>query len=347
MKVEKQLPAVTPSDLDRRTPDLKGVPPQRTARTQPVERETRPSERAPRQSSTYSLQLNQQLSSIQSANSYLNEVHSRLSQLKLKLSAQASTVSSKESNRAQVREALEQVNETLEQRPERSGNVLDAGFQLRLSEPVRVRFSLQGLDTIEQVRESGQETLVFSAGRALSEPLAVVLDDGMSVEQTLRRFNLPLGQAGLRAEIDPEGALKFSASESDWSALRNELAVKGEGKLFAKGPYSRVQATEDGLLSLPSQTALESVREMREVLDSVVGALDRVAQLREQIREREADIRRFLAEHLDGDEQAWAQGYVDALYKVMKRGPVSYVSQAQVVVSQANLTRYSVVSLLS
>lgn len=345
--VDKQLPAVTPFDLDRRTADLKGVPVQRQSRAQPVQRETRTSERAPRQSSTYSLQLNQQLSSIQSANSYLNEVQSRLSQLKLKLSAEVSAASSQSVSRQQAREALQKVNAILDQRSRNTGNVLDASFQLKLNEPVRIRFSLQGLENIEQVRASGQETLVFSAGRQLSEPLAVVLDDGMSVEQTLRRFNLPLNQAGLRAEIDPDGSLKFSARENDWTALRDELAVQGEGKLFAKGHYARVESAEDGLLGLPSESALESVREMRQILDSVVSALDRVTQLREQIRERESDIRQFLAEHLQDDEREWAQTYVEALNKVMHRGSVNYVSQAQVVVSQANLTRYSVVSLLS
>jgi len=346
--VDKQLPAVTPFDLDRRASDLKGVPAQqRQHRVQPVQREARTSERAPRQSSTYSLQLNQQLSSIQSANSYQNEVQSRLSQLKLKLSAEVSAVSSQPASRQQAREALQKVNAILNQRSRNTGNVLDASFQLKLNEPVRIRFSLQGLENIEQVRASGQETLVFSAGRQLSEPLAVILDDGMSVEQTLRRFNLPLNQAGLRAEINPDGALKFSARESDWIALRDELAVQGEGKLFASGQYARVESAEDGLLGLPSHSGLESVREMRQILDSVVSALDRVAQLREQISERESDIRQFLAEHLQADEREWAQSYVEALNKVMHRGSVNYVSQAQVVVSQANLTRYSVVSLLS
>ncbi len=345
--VDKQLPAVTPFDLDRRASDLKGAPVQRQNRALPVQRETRTSERAPRQSSTYSLQLNQQLSSLQSANSYLNEVQNRLSQLKLKLSAEVSTGSSQPASRRQAREALQKVNAILDQRSRNTGNVLDASFQLKLNEPVRIRFSLQGLDTIEQVRASGQETLVFSAGRQLSEPLAVVLDEGMSVEQTLRRFNLPLSQAGLRAEIDPDGALKFSARESDWAALRDELVVQGEGKLFASGQHARVESAEDGLLGLPNEAVLESVREMRETLDRVVSALDRVAQLQEQIRERESDIRQFLAEHLQDDERQWAQTYVEALNDVMHRGPVNYVSQAQVVVSQANLTRYSVVSLLS
>src|SRR5690606_18622435 len=167
-----------------------------------------------------------------------------------------SAASSQSVSRQQAREALQKVTAILDQRSRNTGNVLDASFQLKLNEPVRIRFSLQGLENIEQVRASGQETLVFSAGRQLSEPLAVILDDGMSVEQTLRRFNLPLNQAGLRAEIDPDGALKFSARESDWSALSAELAVQGEGKLFAKGQYARIESIQDGSLGLPAQASL-------------------------------------------------------------------------------------------
>ena len=89
MKVDKQLPAVTPFALDRQTPDLKGVALQRASgATQATERETPRNESAPRQSSTYGLQLNQQLSAMQSASSYLNQVQARLSQLKLKLGRQ-------------------------------------------------------------------------------------------------------------------------------------------------------------------------------------------------------------------------------------------------------------------
>ena len=93
MKVDKQLPAVTPFALDRQTSDLKGVALQRASgATQATERETPRNESAPRQSSTYGLQLNQQLSAMQSASSYLNQVQARLSQLKLKLGRQLSAV---------------------------------------------------------------------------------------------------------------------------------------------------------------------------------------------------------------------------------------------------------------
>lgn len=348
MKVDKQLPAVTPFALDRQTPDLKGVAPQRASGAGlPAEREAPRSESMPRQSGTYGLQLNQQLSAMQSASSYLSQVQSRLSQLKLKLGRQLSAPSTGTAEMDGAREALQKVNAMLQQRNRLDDNVIDPGFQLKLTEPVRVRFSLQGLDSIDRISEAGQETLVFTAGRKLPEPLAVVLDEGLSDEQVLRRFNVSLGQAGLRAELDNEGRLMFSARESDWAALRDQLAVRGEGKLFAKDSFARVASAEDGLLGLPSDSQLDSSSEMRAILDNVISALDRIAVLREQIREREADIRQFLREQLDGDEQQWAQNYLGSLLKVLRSGAGSYIAQSQIIVSQANLNRYSVVSLLA
>lgn len=348
MKVDKQLPVVTPFTLDRQTPDLKGVAPQRAAGGgQPVERETPRNESLPRQSSTYGLQLNQQLSAMQSASSYLSQVHSRLSQLKLKLGRQLGAPSQDASEMDGAREALKKVNAILQQRGRLDDNVIDPAFQLKLTEPVRVRFSLQGLESIDRIQNAGQETLVFTAGRQLPEPLAVVLDEGLNDEQVLRRFNVSLGQAGLRAELDNEGLLRFSARESDWAALRDQLAVRGEGKLFAKDSFARVESAEDGLLGLPSDSQLDSPGEMRAILDSVIAALDRIASLREQIREREADIRQFLREQLDGDEQQWAQNYLGSLLKVLRSGAGSYIAQSQIIVSQANLNRFSVVSLLA
>ena len=348
MKVDKQLPAVTPFALDRQTSDLKGVALQRASgATQATERETPRNESAPRQSSTYGLQLNQQLSAMQSASSYLNQVQARLSQLKLKLGRQLSAPSASAAEMDGAREALQRVNAILQQRIRLDDNVIDPGYQLKLTEPVRVRFSLQGLESIDQIHQAGQETLVFTAGRQLPEPLAVVLDEGLSDEQVLRRFNVSLGQAGLRAELDNEGLLKFSARESDWAALRDQLAVRGEGKLFAKDSFARVESAEDGLLGLPSDSQLESTSEMRSILDNVIAALDRIAALREQIREREADIRQFLREQLDGDEQQWAQNYLGSLLKVLRSGANSYIAQSQIIVSQANLNRYNVVSLLA
>lgn len=344
MKIGKSLPGVTViNPQERREALLRNAPaPLRTG----VPSETSPSEPATTSKSTsFSLQLNQQLSSMQSADSYLGDLQTRLSQLKLALSRQIS--SPPPNGEEAIGQAVQQVDALLEERTKRSANSLDANFRLRLNEPVRSRFSLQGLESLEQIRQSGRETLLFSGGRQLAEPVAVVLDDEMSDEQILRRFNGSLGQAGIRAELDQNGQLKFSAREGDWQMLKTQLAVQGEGKLFAKGKYLHLPSQDEQLLSFPDDLQLDSFRELRRLLDSVVAGLDKITALREQMSNRQQEIREFLARQAHADEKQWAMDFSRSVFNLMQRSPSSYAAVTQTVVAQATISRFAVVSLLS
>jgi hypothetical protein len=172
MKIGKQLPAVSAiNPQERREALLRDAPAPLRAGT-PVD--TPHTETAPSKNTSFSMQLNQQLSSMQSADSYLGDLQTRLSQLKLNLSRQIS--SPQPNGEESIRQTVQQVGELLKERSKRSGNSLDANLKLRLTEPVRSRFSLQGLESLEKIRQSGRETLLFSGGRQLAEPVAVVLD---------------------------------------------------------------------------------------------------------------------------------------------------------------------------
>lgn len=343
MKIGKQLPAVSAiNPQERREALLRDAPaPLRAG----VPGDTLPAETTTSKTTGFSLQLNQQLSSMQSADSYLGDLQTRLSQLKLNLSQQISAPQS--DGEAAIQQAVQHVGDLLKERSKRSGHSLDANLKLRLTEPVRSRFSLQGLESLDKIRQSGRETLLFSGGRQLAEPVAVVLDDEMSDEQILRRFNGSLGQAGIRAELDQNGALKFSAREGDWQKLKDQLAVQGEGKLFDKGKYVRVQSQEEQLLSFPEELQLDSFRELRRLLDSVVAGLDKVTALREQLSNRQQEIREFLARQAHADEKQWAMDFSRSVFNLMQRSPSSYAAVTQTVVAQATISRFAVVSLLS
>lgn len=343
MKIGKQLPAVSAiNPQERREALLRDAPaPLRAG----APAETPHTETTPSKNTSFSLQLNQQLSSMQSADSYLGDLQTRLAQLKLNLSRQIS--SPQPNGEESIRQTVQQVGELLKERSKRSGNSLDANLKLRLTEPVRSRFSLQGLESLDKIRQSGRETLLFSGGRQLAEPVAVVLDDEMSDEQILRRFNGSLGQAGIRAELDQNGELMFSAREGDWQKLKDQLAVQGEGKLFDKGRYVRVQSEDEQLLSFPEELQLDSFRELRRLLDSVVAGLDKVTSLREQLSNRQQEIREFLARQAHADEKQWAMDFSRSVFNLMQRSPSSYAAVTQTVVAQATISRFAVVSLLS
>ena len=343
MKIGKQLPAVSAiNPQERREALLRDAPASLRAGGSFEAPQT---EATPSKNTSFSLQLNQQLSSMQSADSYLGDLQTRLSQLKLNLSRQIS--SPQPNGEESIRQTVQQVGELLKERSQRSGNSLDANLKLRLTEPVRSRFNLQGLESLDKIRQSGRETLLFSGGRQLAEPVAVVLDDEMTDEQILRRFNGSLGQAGIRAELDQNGELKFSAREGDWQKLKEQLAVQGEGKLFDKGRYVRLQSEDDQLLSFPEELQLDSFRELRRLLDSVVAGLDKVTSLREQLSHRQQEIREFLARQTHADEKQWAMDFSRSVFNLMQRSPSSYAAVTQTVVAQATISRFAVVSLLS
>lgn len=342
IKLDTQLPVVTSLDPQSQRQV-------RSERSQARER----SSAAPTQSenvqarsksTSFNLQLNQQLTSMQAADSYLSELATRLNQLKLSLSRELSNAQAGE--RRGLERELEQVNILLGQRSQRTAQSLDASFKLRLSEPVRSRFTLEGLESIAQVQQAGKETLLFTAGRKLEEPLAVVLDEGLSEQQILRRFNAGLGPAGIRAELDNGGALKFSAREGQWQVLRDELRVQGEGKLASK-TQTPVQSHEEQMLRLPDAARLDNARELRRALDEVVAALDKIGSLREQLTHRQEEIREFLARHAEQNEREWARNFAGEVFNLMRRSPSSYSAITQTVVAQANIGRTTVVSLLS
>lgn len=292
----------------------------------------------------FNLQLNQQLSSMQAADRYLGDLGEQLSRLKLSISRQLSSPASNE--RDTITSGLQQANILLDERSKRTSQSLDANFNLRLSEPLRSRFSLPGLESLESIKQSGKESLLFTAGRALQEPLAVVLDDGMSDEQVLRNFNAGLGSAGIRAELDAQGALKFSMPESDWQGLKAQLRIKGEGRLFATSSEP-VNPREEGILGFDLAAVQESARELRQLLDSVVAALDRIGTLRQQLNQRQDDVREFLARQESQDEKQWALNFASAVFNHNGRKASSYLTVSQTVIAQAQLTRFAVVSLLS
>jgi hypothetical protein len=346
MKIEKQLPITTA--LDPRASARTPLPEQPTA-TKPA-REARPqTNRTPEtlnhKESGFSLQLNQQLSSMQAADHYLGELSAQLSALKLHLSRQLSSATPAE--RDAIGRRLVKLNDLLKERSKLSGESLDATLKLRLNEPLRSRFSLQGLESIDAIQRAGQETLIATAGHAFAEPIAVVLEEGMNTEQILRRLNGSLGQAGIRAELDQDGALKFSAPEKDWAKMKDQLRIQGEGKLFPKGSFSKVSSHDDAFGEFPSDIKQGSQRELRQLLESVVTSLDRVNALRDQLSQRQADVREFLARQESLDETNWASTFAEAVFNLQARKPTQFAVISQTVIAQANLTRFAVVSLLS
>ena len=190
MKIDKQLPVITSVDPQERRPAVyreSSTERRQAGQTIP---EVSVAARQTGRHSNYSLQLNQQLSAMQSADSYLADLATYLDQLKLQVSQRMSRAQAAE--QGSLEETATALEKLLQQRARRTGGSLDANLQLSLNEPARSRFSLPRLDSLDSLRHSGLQTLVIRAGRQSQEPAVVMLDEGMSTEQVLRRFNQAL-----------------------------------------------------------------------------------------------------------------------------------------------------------
>lgn len=348
MKIDKSLPALTPVDPHgRRYPvaqeTVEGKERKKRPETEPAPRPAVARDGARR--SGYSVQLNRQLSAMQSAESYLSDLAARLGHLKVLLGRQLSAASGMVSS-DEVQSAGAAVQELLGERNQRTAGSLDADLGLHLNEPARTRFTIAGLENPETIQAAGRETLVFRVGRAQAEPRVVVLDDTMTPEQMLRRFNAALATTGVRSELDDDGRLRFSARESDWQSHGGTLYVRGEGRLFPDDGAVRAQTREQGLIRLDGIED-DSVTSTRRVLDNVVQALDRIARLSDQIAQRQDEIRDFLARQVDADEGRWANEYTRSVYGLLQRAASDYTAVSEMIVAQSNLNRFAVVSLLS
>jgi hypothetical protein len=345
MKVDKQLPVTTVLDQHAQTklPELPASP--RQAK-KAVKSDIQEGGKLLSKDAGFNLQLNQQLSSMQAAESYLSELEEQLTTLKLKLSRKISSLQRSSEQQDSIMEPLQQLNKLLEQRVKRSGSALDATLTLRLNEPLRSRFSINGLDSIQAIQSSGKETLLFDVGHVQSEPVAVVLEEDMSEEQILRRFNEGLAQVGIHAELGYGGALKFSSPEVEWEKAKKQLRVQGEGKLFTEGVFSPVSIQKDGLQAFDVGLAQRSKLELRQLLGSVITTRNKTSALREQLKQRQVDVSEFLAQQEIQDEKQWADCFVGTVFKLSGDQVSNYGLVSRAVTAQCNLSRFSVVSLM-
>jgi hypothetical protein len=275
-----------------------------------------------------SLQLNREHSALQMAQLYLG-----------RLQKQAEiTVRALDAPQAPPAEAARQgVIALLEQRAVLAGDYLDGRLQVRTGPP-RTTFSLAGLESVAVVQAAGSETLLFSLGPHGHGPIAVVLDEHMGAARLVRRFNAGLAQAGMRVAAQPGGELRFSATEQDWRALKGQLRVQGEGKLFAQGAFVALSSREDNL-----QEQWQATVERRPLQALAVSTLERIEASRARLRQRQADLRPA------PDEQAMRESrskMLDLATAIFRPGG-GYAKVMSAATAQANISRNAVVGLLA
>ena len=347
MKVVNERSAIASYDLGMRTrAQLRDTTPQQrvgNARSP----EAAPAPRQPGKMAGLSLQLNQQSSSIQAAHRYLTQVTEQLSSFKRDLGRGLSGATKGGPDVETLGRSVKRLNHLLENRSRLSAASVDAQLGLNLDQPLRSRFTIKGLESLQGVQASGSETLLFSAGRHMPGPIAVVLDDDLSDSQILRRFNTSLAQAGLHAEVTAQSQLRFSAAESQWGKLKDQMSIQGEDKLFPRASFSPVQSREENLLGAPLVAPQGTSRaELRQLLDTVDKGLVRVNGVIEQLNQRQGHAREQIGRHESRDEKRWAHDFAARAFAHDTGQGRDYLQVAQLVQCQANVSRHRVVGLM-
>ncbi len=245
---------------------------------------------------------NADVSGAQQALQFLDRLSSRLQNLK-------SDLGSALAGNAVPAERLEQQRQSLAQlwnaRTREAGDRLDGRLVYRAEAPAAQTFRIQGLDAAPTSRE----TLAITVGTPTpARPAAVVVvEPGLEPKTLARRLDQALAPTGLRAEAAEDGGLRFSVPESQWPAVRDTLAIRGEGRRFPTGPFHRVRAQAEPSAMAPESWTLAPGREGRETLQRIVDAQGRAGQARDAARSVLQQAGRELGGAMAARDAAWAQ----------------------------------------
>lgn len=228
-------------------------------------------------------QLNQRIAGAQQTEHFLGELGAELETLRDGLGNRLAR--GRAAGEAQ-HTALEQVDARWRQRHAASAGGLDGQLHYTAAGGAQVSFRIAGLDA-RSLQQGKRETLALSFGTGAPKVLSVRIDPTRDGVRQLADALLP---AGIRV-VGENGAgdLGLSVSEADWPALRDTVAIRGEGMRFPAGAFHRVRAKAEPEAIDPAAWAIHDEASMRQTLNRVTRALDGVGAAKEQVRAVMAD----------------------------------------------------------
>lgn len=220
--------------------------------------------------------LNGKVAGAQRTLDFLEQADRRLQGLKLAFGGTLAD-GADEAATAALRTQVERFAAFWRQRGSATGGALDG--RLNYGEPgaATQRFRIRGLD-FGSLGSGERETLSLSLGARGTATL--VVEPGLGERAVLARLDQALAPLGLRAQRDAAGQLAFAVAEGDWPAVRDALAIKGEGQRFPTGQFHRMRAEAEADAIQPQHWQVEDVAARRQTLREVSGALDLVRRAR-------------------------------------------------------------------
>lgn len=230
--------------------------------------------------SNWDAPLQGDIASAQQALDFLEQSASQLRSLKAELSAKIATLQQRAGT---VEARIRQFSSTWKQRQQSSGGSLDANLHYSRA-PARQRFTVRGM-TLSNLRAGGRETLTLSTGGSAQGLRSVTLQAGMSDGDIVNAFNTALAPSDITVAADDDGTLEFSTPESNWSTVRDSIAVQGAGIRFPAGQLNRVKADPAAPAIDPDSWQTSDADGLRQTLQQVIQALAQVEQAQAQVND--------------------------------------------------------------
>lgn len=282
-------------------------------------------------------QLNRQFAGAQQALSFLDDLGGQLRSLKDGL------VNPLVHDPAALDAMLQRLDRTWRDRHASSGGGLSAQLVYSATEPAEQSFTVRGL-SLRTLQSGERETLSFAVDSVAPGLPTVLVEPGLPDDLLVQRFDRALAAARIRVREGEQGSLVFSTPEAAWDAVRDSLAIKGDGIRFPTGQFNRLRTDPRPEALQPQSWTVTDANGRRQTLQRVLQAMDAVQQTRETVANSLADAGRRLYRARPADERAWAERFA-AHFASLAREP-GYEAFASIGASLSGVHRERVHALL-
>ena len=235
--------------------------------------------------------LQDQVARAQQALDYLDRVSTQLESLKSELTAKlasatrggmrqqaSSQQTSQQASAAQQLEAkVRQLAHTLSSRKKSAGGSVDSNLTYT-RKPATQSFRIRGLD-VSSLKQNAPQNVAFSVGGMGGPQTSVNIEPDQSSDEVAQALDRALAPMGVRASLDQDGQLVFSTAESNWSAVKDSIAISGRGRVTTDEVVPALAPQQWGIgngSGNGSGEAAANIDALRQSLREVVQALERV-----------------------------------------------------------------------
>jgi hypothetical protein len=233
--------------------------------------------------------IQDQVARAQQALDYLDRVATQLETLKGELTAKLAGTGA--GSRLQLEVHARQLAQTLSTRRKDGGGGVDNNLNYS-TKPAVQRFRIRGVD-IASIKKSAPQTISFSIGGAGGPQMSVNIEPDQSSAQVARALDRALAPMGVHASLDENGELVFTTPESNWSSVKDSIAVSGRGRVTTEevpanlAPQQWNVSADTGNADALRQSLREVVQALERVHRSQAAASSAVQAATSQVAEAE------------------------------------------------------------